>query len=194
MLMGIPALALGSQPGACRSSGNYPLNGFSGSLAQCDQNKVRPLRAPPGTSTGNEEEVEEAALLPTGGRGGECSAGSRLGRIWDRLCVQGQVPSFSSRRSHPSTEQAFPSQISLSFLGPMYTSQKCLGPLISELRRGPWDVTYPSSVISQLRDGGDITCKSEAEPDPEPTIQNLNVLLISCIIFLRHMKLFCGKV
>lgn len=50
--MGIPALALGSQPGACRSSGNYPLNGFSGSLAQCDQNKVRPLGAPPGTSTG----------------------------------------------------------------------------------------------------------------------------------------------
>lgn len=67
----------------------------------------------------------------------ECSAGSRLGRIWDRA-VCSRLSSLVPRQKVPTMGQALPSHSLRSSLGSTDTSQKCLGPLISEVRRHFW--------------------------------------------------------
>lgn len=110
----------------------------------------------------------------------ECLAESRLGRIWDRA-VCSRPSSLIIRQKVPLT---FPLTLDSLPVGTHTPLPSALGPPISEPRRGGlWDVTYPSSVILQVRDRGDVTHKSEAEPGLEPSIPNLNVPLI----FLHHI-------
>lgn len=73
--------------------------------------------------------------------------GADLGRTWERA-VCSRPSSFVFRQKVPSTGQELPSHTSLSSAGSVHTSQKCLGPPVSDMRTAFRDVARPSSVIS----------------------------------------------
>lgn len=107
---------------------------------------------------------------------GREQTGEDLG--WRRV-FKSKFPHYQTEGPINQASTSFPLTLDSLPTGTHTHLPSALGPPISEPRVGGiWDVTYPSSVILQMRDHGDMSRKSEAEPEPEPSIQNLNIPLI----------------